>query len=130
MIQTYVGTLEIVECANCHMDFGVTADFARRRQEAHTTFYCPAGHAQSWPQETDLEKVRRMRDEALQRSTRLSNLLDDERKQHHRTELRLRSTRGVVTKIKQRIVAGACPKCHAKFPDLKHHMEAEHPDYA
>jgi hypothetical protein len=132
MVQTYVGTLRIIECGHlsCGVTFALSENYARRRENDHETFYCPNGHSRYYPQKTDLELAKEQRDNALRRATQLSGLLTDERDQHRRTERRLRSTRGVVTKTKQHIAAGACPRCHARFPDLKHHMEEKHPDYA
>jgi hypothetical protein len=130
-VQEYVGTLTIVECgaAGCGVTFGLTGDYVARRRADHVTFYCPNGHPRHYPHESETEKARRERDNALQRAQQLRNLLDDEQEQHRRTERRLKATRGVVTRTKRRIAAGACPRCHARFPDLRGHMESEHPDY-
>lgn len=38
-IQTYTGTLTIIECANCHVHFGVTESFEKRRRADHKAFY-------------------------------------------------------------------------------------------
>lgn len=39
--QTYTATLDIVECPNCHMNFGITPEFEAARRNDHTSFYCP-----------------------------------------------------------------------------------------
>ncbi len=58
MSQTYEGTLEIVECASCHMNFGVTPAFMLERRRDHKTFHCPARHNNYYPDKSDLQKQR------------------------------------------------------------------------
>lgn len=59
MSQKYTATLEIVECIECHMDFGITPAFQAHRKKDHKLFYCPAGHPQYYPQQTPEEKLRK-----------------------------------------------------------------------
>lgn len=45
-------------------------------------------------------------------------------------ERRLAATKGVVTRIKNRVGKGVCPCCKRTFPNLGAHMSEKHPDWA
>lgn len=56
--QTYTGTLSIIECPACHMDFGMTPQFEAARRDDHKSFYCPAGHSLSYGKKSEAERLR------------------------------------------------------------------------
>ena len=120
--QTYTGTLTIVECPGCHMDFGITPNFESARRADHKTFWCPAGCAQSYPGKSEAEKLRdRLRSAEAQ--------LTHTRDQLQATEYQRRAQKGQNTRLKNRIAAGVCPCCNRSFQDLRRHMAGQHPDY-
>ena len=59
--QTFTRTLELIECATCHMDFGMTPEFNEQARRTHETFCCPAGHRQQYNGESDVEREKRLR---------------------------------------------------------------------
>ena len=120
---TYTGTLNIVECPNCHMDFGVTPDFERARRRDHGSFYCPSGHRMSYRGLSDEEKLRK----ELEREKRRAASAEGNAK---RLEYQRRAALGQVTKIKNRVGRGVCPCCNRTFQNLARHMESKHPEYA
>ena len=120
---TYTATLVVVECCECHMDFGVTPTFERDRRRDHRSFYCPVGHRQHYPQRSDVEQLR---DELASTKTRLLR----ERDAHQHTEARRRAEKAAKTKIKKRVAAGVCPCCNRSFENLARHMASKHPDFA
>ena len=46
----------MIECCNCGVHFGMTADYEARRREDHRDFYCPNGHPQRFNGPTEKEK--------------------------------------------------------------------------
>lgn len=50
---TRTETFEILHCASCGIAFGITRDFEQRRRGDLKSFFCPAGHSQWFPGETD-----------------------------------------------------------------------------
>ena len=44
-------------------------------------------------------------------------------------EASLQATKGVVTRLKKRAIAGVCPCCNRTFQQLAAHMAHKHPDY-
>lgn len=127
--QTFTGTITIVECANCHLPFGVTAAFDKARRDDHGTFYCPSKHQNYYPQKSDEEKLRDQlaREKRLRDSTEAQ--LTHTRDQLQATEYQRRAQKGANTKLRKRIAAGVCPCCNRTFQDLARHMNGQHPDY-
>ena len=91
----FVAEIEMVteECYKCGVLFAITAELQNARVKDHEFFYCPNGHAQYYPGQTEEE--------------RLKQLLDDERQccisareEANAIERRLIATKGVVTKLK------------------------------
>jgi hypothetical protein len=107
----------------------MTREMKARRLEDQRTFYCPAGHPQSYHGKTEKEKLK---DEIAYQKREVERL-DRERKREiaNRTmvEHRLRAQKGVVTKLKKRVGKGACPCCNRHFANLERHMTTQHPDF-
>lgn len=106
----------------CGITFAVPATWHRERHRDHSWFYCPNGHRQHYPGKSDVERLR-------ERAERAESNAQRERERAERQTRSAVALRGVVTRTKNRIAAGKCPCCKAKFADLKQHMDAEHPDY-
>lgn len=85
-------------CINCGIVFGIPEDFRSERVRDHRNIYCPNGHTQHWPQETDLEKERR-------KSQVLADQVRMERQQREKAERELK-----------RVQNGICPKCNRSIP--------------
>jgi hypothetical protein len=120
-----VVTLATVECAQCSLPFGVTEHLMRERRNDHATFYCPRGHGNYYPHESDEEQLRRRLKFEREKTARLTANLDQ-------TTASLSATKGVVTKQRQklaRVKAGVCPCCNRSFQNLGRHMESKHPGY-
>lgn len=121
--KTYTATLSIIECADCHMDFGTTPQFQSDRRDDHRTFYCPAGHHNHYPQQSTEERLRRELAAAEGKAA-------SERAKAKTAENRRRAAKGQLTKAKKRIVNGVCPCCNRHFENVERHMTSKHPDYA
>lgn len=127
--QTFTGTLKIVTCFQCGMRYGGDSQWMQDKIDAHGSTYCPAGHSQWYPGQSDKERA-----EAA--AKRAQELLESERR--HNQELRescnakdrrIAATKGHLTRIKNRVGAGVCPCCNRTFAQLAAHMKTQHPDY-
>lgn len=78
------------------------------RREQHDTFWCPNGHSQHYPQETEAEKYRR-------KSEMLADQVRMEQQQRQELEREL-----------NRVRKGVCPKCNRSFKALERHMKTKH----
>lgn len=108
-------TFHAISCWHCSAHFGMNDHHYKRRAEDHQNFYCPVcGKSQCFVGETPLQKAERLRCEAEAKLTR---------------ERQLKATRGVVTRVKNRVSKGVCPCCNRYFEQLHKHMETQHPDY-
>lgn len=125
----YVGTLNIVECAACHMDFGMLPRFQSDRRRDHMSFYCPAGHLNYYSQKSDIEQARDKAEREAARAANLTARLDQEQAARQRAQRRVIAMKGVVTRTKKRIAAGKCVRCSEEFPNLATHMAEEHPGF-
>ena len=114
---------EVYECAECGVPFGVSADFAQRKRNDHSDFYCPRGHCQVFKGETEAERLRKMLAEANAKSTTLAQRAADAEAAEQKAEMARR-------KLEKRIKAGVCPCCNRTFTNLARHMQTKHPEKA
>ncbi len=117
--------LEPVACsrAGCGITFAVPRGWQRERQEDHTTFYCPNGHQQYFPGETDAERLAKELARERQRLDQAQAAVKD-------LERSRRAIRGQLTRQRNRIAKGVCPCCKRHFRDLFRHMQTKHPQFA
>jgi len=108
-------------CSECGITYGIPETFIEELQRSHKTFYCPNGHSRYFPDESDLEKERRLKGY-------LEKRLKYEELDHQFTRNSLRSTKGAHTKTKKRIHNGVCPHCNRHFANVRRHMESQHSD--
>lgn len=127
-------------CCNCGMLYAMTEAFQSEKIEARgsrdETFYCPAGHAQSYTGKTAAQKLREQLEterQARQRAEQRIAQRDDEvREQRDRAEherRRANGYKGHATKMTKRIKAGTCPCCNRTFKQLAAHMANKHPTF-
>lgn len=50
--------MRLCNCAACGISFAMPEAHAKRLEECHNTFYCPAGHTNYYPQKSDVEILR------------------------------------------------------------------------
>ncbi len=115
-------------CAACGIPFGVSKSFIDRRRIDGREFYCPNGHSLSF-HTTELDRVKKEleNEKRSHQWTRESKerVEGDRRVAYHR----LAATKGVITKLKNRVSHGVCPCCSRTFKQLAAHMANKHPDY-
>jgi hypothetical protein len=124
---SYETKITVLECANCNIDFGIGADFEKRRRDDHQTFYCPNGHGNVFKGPSEAEK----RAERAERDAEWYRARSEAWKDQAEAAERARAAqKGANTKLRKRIAAGVCPCCHRSFQNLHRHMSGQHPDYA
>lgn len=121
-----------VNCARCKTSLWLPEDLhAVARNSEDVSFYCPYGHQQHFPKgETEETRLRRERDRLNQRIAERDDEIARQRTMREETERRLAATKGVVTRIKNRVGHGICPCCNRTFGDLSRHMATKHPTYS
>lgn len=125
----YTGTLNIVECATCHMNFGMTPEFEQARRNDHQSFFCPSGHSNYYNAESNEEKLRRENQRLVQNRAYLEDKISSKDEKIDRLERSRNAHKGVVTRIKNRVQHGVCPCCNRHFKNLEQHMHSKHPNY-
>lgn len=106
-----------VECADCGVPFALTARLHKEMKNSHRTFFCPHGHHNYYPGETEAEKLRKelkrkeqeVADEVIRRLNTEDAFAKAERKL-------------------KRIHNGTCPCCKRSFKNLQRHMQSKHPE--
>lgn len=119
-------------CWQCKCDVWLPdALYDSARHSEAISFFCAYGHSAHFPKgETDEQKLRRERDRLTQRLAEKDDEIKCQRELREGAERRLTATRGVVTRIKNRVGHGVCPCCSRTFGNLARHMATKHSDYA
>lgn len=118
---TQVTTYVEITCGTCGLPFAMSQPFYEARRRDHAAFYCPAGHGRYYTIESDLERARRERDEAQRATAGVRDDLAAERRQHS-------TTKGQLTRARNRARAGVCIACHRTFANVARHMQTKHPE--
>lgn len=120
-------------CHKCKSQMWIPDDLnaaALKARSSQIMFYCAYGHGQHYLEgESEETKLRRERDRLAQRVAERDDEIRRQRELREGTERQLSATRGVVTRIKNRVGAGVCPCCTRSFSNLRRHMETEHATY-
>lgn len=122
--------LLVLGCASCGMTFAVTEDFERRRRDDHKTFYCPAGHYNSWSGPSEEEQLRKQLKAEQNVSAYARQRAQEEREARQHAEKVAQGYKGQMVRTKNRIAAGVCPCCSRSFQNVARHMKGQHPEYA
>lgn len=118
-----------VTCGKCSIEFGLNETFRDARLADGETFYCPNGHSVFWA-ETTVKKLEKQLAAERARHDQTKAEVDRQREYRRQTERQLIATRGVVTRVKNRVGRGVCPCCNRFFEQLHRHMKTKHQDYA
>lgn len=132
----FIGTrwmwLETCCHSSCKTVFAMSDEIhaASLQRREKFSFYCPNGHEQWYVTgETEVEKMRRERDAAVQRVAQWQDYEREARERAERAERRVAAAKGQVTKLKKRASNGVCPCCNRTFADLARHMAGKHPGF-
>jgi hypothetical protein len=121
-----LGRMIIETCHRCKTPFAMSEQVydTMSRMKEGGTFYCPLGHPQHYVTgESDLDKVRRERDQLKQNEAYLHDQIREARED---AKKQVAVERGKLTKFKNRVNAGVCPCCNRTFANLARHMKTKH----
>lgn len=105
------------------MEFVVPATWKDLKRADNSTFYCPNGHSQHFPEgKTELE-LEKEKNEKLKRDIEFYKRQNQVEKKSHS------ATKGQITKLRNRVKNGVCPCCNRHFINLERHMKTKHKDF-
>ena len=121
--------VETLTCGECGLSFAVPQTWVNQKRRDHTTWYCPNGHSRVYRGKSREEELQEQvaREQRARQDVERSR--DFWRGEHEQKSRSLVATRGVVTRLKNRVAKGVCPCCSQKFKDLREHMTTAHPDW-
>jgi hypothetical protein len=117
-----------ITCFKCGITFAVPTHYQVKRLEDGESFWCPNGHSQAYCEST-VKRLEREKAKLVAQLDQRKAEAEHFREERDATERRLKATKGVVTRIKNRVAGGICPCCDKGFADLRDHMREAHPDY-
>ncbi len=125
-----VTTFETITCCHegCGLTFAAPTSWIRSRRADHTWWYCPNGHHQHWPGESELEKEQRLRKEAEQRILEAQARTNEVRHEAEVLKRQVAVQKGLTTRVKNRIHRGVCTCCNRTFSNVAEHMKTKHPE--
>ena len=119
-------TLVVMDCAQCGVVFAISDRLNTSRKESGESFYCPNGHGMTYGKSV----ADRLRDQlsAAERDREWFRTAEREtREERDRVRASLAATKGVVTKMRKRAIAGSCQFCHRHFSNVERHVASRHP---
>lgn len=130
---TFVTTvLNPVTCCQtgCGVQFGIEAEYQARLRETHAWFYCPNGHVQHYSAENEAERLKRQLQQTESCLTYARQDVDRLRGTVKVRDRQVSARKGIITRMKRRLVAGRCVCCSRQFKDLESHMKNQHPKWS
>lgn len=118
-------SLTVVDCGACAVVFAVPDRFDRERRADGKKFYCPNGHSLTY--NGAIAQLRKELKEAERRADYYRVAEAEETRRRKDAEASLRATKGVVTRMRKRAIAGACQFCHRSFANVARHVATQHP---
>jgi hypothetical protein len=118
---SYSTTLKVTSCGNCAIPFAIPVNLYEARLDDGQSFYCPNGHFIGWKAEN--EKAQLERQLKVER-----NRVAAIRAERDQVEASLRTTKGHVTRLRRKVLAGECPFCGQHLRDLERHIGRQHSD--
>lgn len=121
-----IEALKPEQCCVCGVWFAMPNNLVKQRRRDGELFYCPVGHEQYFTDAEDKQKEIEHLKNALANQVAWTDQVEAEREAVAR---KLSATRGVVTRIKNRVKNGVCPCCNRHFENLQRHMGTKHPNW-
>lgn len=127
--QTVISTLVPQTCGECGIVFGLERTYRERLVSEHGDFYCPNGHGRRFTGETEADRLKRQ----LQQTQRCLDFARGDvavyKGRVKTAERQIAARKGIITRMKRRLVAGRCVCCLKQFKDLETHMANRHPKF-
>ncbi len=123
--------LQVIDCWNCGIVFGVPSDFDSAKHLDGLAFHCPNGHANYYSQsETAADREKK---ELKARVERAERDAAEQRRLREWSETRAKGAniaagkaKAAARRLRERVEAGVCPDCHRTFKQLAAHMKCKH----
>lgn len=131
MSDLYLGVKFVVETCcrqGCGVTFAIPEDYRTILRRTHQVFYCPSGHDQYYPGESDVEKEQRLRKEAEQRILAAQARTNEARHEAEVLKRQVAVQKELTTRIKNRANRGVCTCCNRTFTNVAEHMKTKHPE--
>ena len=121
---TVEGALVTQDCGKCGGIFAISQDYYKECCRDHSqSWYCPYCKI-GWHRTGMTDEQR-----ATARAERAESDARDVRCRNATLRRRLSATKGIVTRTKNRVSKGVCPRCNRHFEQLQRHMASKHPEY-
>lgn len=121
-------TFEMIDCANCHVVFGLGEEHVARLRKSGERFYCPAGHFLTFG-ESETDKLRKELERAKAQADRMQATITHVRDQAAAADRSRIAYQAQATRLRNRIGKGVCPCCNRTFADVARHMSGQHPEF-
>lgn len=121
---SFTTDLTAIHCGECGGTYAIDSRYYRQRQQGGGYWNCPYCQI-IWGFSKDASETVKLK----RKLENIEAVAERERSWRKDTERRLSATRGVVTRIKNRVSNGVCPCCNRHFRNLYKHMESKHPNY-
>ena len=102
-------------CSACGIVYFVPDWYRQARRNDHATFYCPNGHNQFFPAETEAEKLKKELERERQKTAMAQQSARMEREAREKLERKVK-----------RVERGTCPHCNRHFANVERHMKSKH----
>lgn len=118
-------------CWKCRCEMALPEElYNAAKRSSEIKIFCSYGHPGVLKEgETEADKLRRERDRLAQRVAEKDDEIARQRSLREAAERQLSATKGIVTRIKNRVSRGVCPCCNRSFTNLARHMAGKHPGY-
>ncbi len=119
-VLTWTGRLVVTTCW-CGIGHAIPEELYDEAQHNHAkTVYCPLGHGWVVAGETEAQELARQLKRERDRLAAVTASRDQ-------IAASLRTTKGVVTKMRKRAITGTCAFCQRHFTNVERHMATKHP---
>lgn len=115
----YVGRLIQTSCY-CSIELAIPEDLHTWATRTGGEVYCPLGHEFVY-RDSENEKLKRELKWAKDQAAAARARTDQ-------AEASLRATKGHVTRLRRKVLAGECPFCGQHLRDLERHIGRQHPN--
>ena len=114
----------------CGVSFAMQDSIYDLRRNDRNGWYCPnCGSSRVFTGQTEEAKLRAELEKKERQLKWANEYKDEARAERDKVQRKLITTKGHITRIKNRIGNGVCPCCNRTFKDLQNHMKSKHPQY-
>lgn len=123
-------TFVVVDCADCAVEFALTARLHGIRRGDGQNFYCPNGHINIY-RESEADRLRKQLEAEQRNVIRARAQRDAAQREQAAAERSASAYKGQTTRLRKRIGNGVCPveSCRRHFQNVERHIANQHPNF-